>query len=299
MTEPPGPECFRAQPLTWSPEVCKCLCRFLQDRTADSSRGGKPLIVGLCGGSSCGKSTQVMPALRAALGNGIAVFAQDNCTNMAAPLSPEERRFRGDHPGSYDIERCRRLLTELSEGHEVNMGVYEHLHRRCTGTLRIRPKPVVLAEGLFTGEYWLGSVIDFTVYVEMTTYGRMMRRAFRSLFESYRAEPGRTIAGFFARVYEAHRRFVAPQRLEADLIVNVPYRFEDTRARFDLQPIHEYGDTLVCELETGDARTRVALVRSEGGGMYLGIRSDDFPYARIPLLPETVEALTVVDLKSC
>ena len=238
----------------------------------------------------------MVPYLVRAFDGNATVFVQDNPTDLGAPLQPDEARYCGDHPSNCHPWRCRVLLERLVNGSPITMGIYEHRFRRCTSEVTLEPKPLVLVEGQYTGRRWLGPMVDCTVYVEMSAYGRMMRRAFRNLFERHRTSPGRTIASFLGRVQPAHQRFVVPQRVSADSIVEVPYAFEHTCARFGLQPMAEYGDRPLREIVVNGHETHVTLVRSHEGSTYLEVRMGARPYACIPLSEQTCAALMVADL---
>lgn len=70
---------------------------------------------------------------------------------------------------------------------------YEYILGKQTGIDIIKPKPIIIAEGLFAGYAELGDLSDYIIYVESPTYAKLLRRIIRSCFERYRSEPSRAL----------------------------------------------------------------------------------------------------------
>ena len=94
------------------------------------------LIIGIGGGTGCGKTTVVNTILQELPEGEVGVISQDSYYKDTSHLSFEERvKINFDHPRSIDFELLEKHLKELKEGKSVNQPVYSFVkhnrNRRC------------------------------------------------------------------------------------------------------------------------------------------------------------------------
>lgn len=180
-----------------------------------------PLIVGIAGGSSSGKTT-VTRSIAAAVGpSGVALLHHDAYYKDLPQFggkTPDQINF--DHPDAYDTPLFVRHLDMLKRGHPVEQPVYCYTTYRRTEEVRVvEPRPIVIAEGiLIFAEASIRSMIDIKVFVDTDDDERVLRRIRRDVLER-----GRTVESvmhqYVATVKPMHLEFVEPSKRWADVII--------------------------------------------------------------------------------
>lgn len=182
---------------------------------------GRPLVVGIAGGTGSGKTT-VAHKLAAAMPTGRCVTIEhDAYYRDQAHLSPEDRaRINYDHPSSLESELLAVHLRELRAGREVDVPIYDFTtHTRRTETRHVVPARVIIVEGIlvFT-EPALREQLDIKIFVDTDADIRLIRRIRRDLeqrgrsFQSVRDQ-------YYQTVRPMHLEHVEPSKRWADLIV--------------------------------------------------------------------------------
>jgi len=182
---------------------------------------GRPLVVGIAGGTGSGKTT-VAHKLAAAMPAGRCVTIEhDAYYRDQAHLSPDERaRINYDHPASLESELLAAHLRELRAGHAVDIPIYDFTtHTRRRETRHIAPARVIIVEGIlvFT-EPALREQLDIKIFVDTDADIRLIRRIRRDLeqrgrsFQSVRDQ-------YYQTVRPMHLEHVEPSKRWADLIV--------------------------------------------------------------------------------
>lgn len=182
---------------------------------------GRPVFVGLAGGSGSGKSTVMERVLDAVGRDNVAVLDHDAYYRDLAHLSLVERAAQNfDHPDSLETELLCDHLDALREGQSIEKPVYDFTtHSRATESLTIAPRPVVLVEGILVlADPDLVKRLDLRVFVRADDDIRLVRRIRRDL-----AERGRSIESVLTQ-YEStvrpmYMKYVQPSMRHADLIV--------------------------------------------------------------------------------
>ena len=181
----------------------------------------RPVTIGIAGGTGAGKSTLANAILRQVGAQRIVWLAHDTYYRDINHIPLHERRIRNfDHPDSLDTHLLVDNLRELRAGRPTEIPQYDFReHRRLSHTMTILPKPVILIEGiLIFAEEALRELLDVRVFVEADPDVRFIRRLRRDIDER-----GRTMESvmeqYLKTVLPMHRRFVAPARRHAHLIV--------------------------------------------------------------------------------
>jgi uridine kinase len=190
-----------------------------------SHSDGRPLVIGIGGGSGSGKTT-IAEALIGEIGEGAcALIFHDAYYRDLAHLPLDERAAQNfDHPDSLETELLVEHLGRLLAGRSVDLPVYDFTrHLRREETARVEPRPVVLVEGvLVLADPELRELFDLKIYVDTDADLRLMRRLQRDI-----RERGRTLDSVFEQYLETvrpmHVRYVEPTRAFADLVIPEGY----------------------------------------------------------------------------
>ena len=202
----------------YKPPILIHVNRHREDTTMERKR---PLLIGIAGGTGSGKST-VARNVAAALGSSDVAFIEMDAYYWDLARMPLDDRHRAnfDHPGAFDLDLLSLHLAALSEGHTVEMPVYDfRQHIRAAETRRVAPGEVVVVDGilLFADER-LRRVLDVKVFVDADADIRLVRRIQRDV-----SERGRTLESileqYLATVQPMHLQFVEPSKRYADIIV--------------------------------------------------------------------------------
>lgn len=179
------------------------------------------LILGIGGGTGCGKTTVVNQIVKELSDNDIGVISQDSYYKETSGLSYDERvKINFDHPRSIDFELLVSHLQELKKGKTVEQPVYSFLqHNRTGDTLLTHPRKVMIIEGiLILTNKELRDMFDIKIYVHADSDERLIRRIKRDI-----AERGRDLEEVLSRYQNTlkpmHQQFIEPTKEYADLII--------------------------------------------------------------------------------
>lgn len=182
---------------------------------------GKPITVGLAGGSGAGKTTLSQNLINHFGADRVAYIPHDAYYHDLAHLSPEERRkINFDHPDALDTNLYIQHISRLQRGEVVDKPIYDFVaHTRTDRTERVEPHPIIIVEGiLIFAEPRLRELMDLRVFIDIKSDVRFIRRLLRDT-----EERGRTTESVIARWLEdvrpMHLEFVAPNRRFADVII--------------------------------------------------------------------------------
>ncbi len=179
------------------------------------------LILGIAGGTGCGKTTVVNQIIKELPEDEIGIISQDSYYKANDHLSFEERELINfDHPRSIDFELLTQHLQELKEGKSINQPVYSFVHHNRTGDfIKTHPRKVMIVEGIliFTNPA-LRDLFDIKIFVHADADERLIRRLRRDI-----AERGRDIEEVLTRYQSTlkpmHEQFIEPTKTFADIII--------------------------------------------------------------------------------
>ncbi len=179
------------------------------------------LIIGLAGGTGCGKTTVVNQILNELPKGEVGVISQDSYYKDNSHLSYEERvNVNFDHPRSIDFELLADHLKILKSGRSVQQPVYSFVeHNRTGDTITTMPRKVMIVEGiLILTNPELREMFDIKIFVHADSDERLIRRLKRDI-----AERGRDINEVLNRYQTTlkpmHEQFIEPMKEFADIII--------------------------------------------------------------------------------
>ena len=179
------------------------------------------LIIGIAGGTGCGKTTVVNQILNELPEGEVGVISQDSYYKDTSHLSYEERiKINFDHPRSIDFELLETHLKELRDNKAIQQPVYSFVkHNRTGDTIITQPRKVIIVEGiLILTNPELREMFDIKIFVHADSDERLIRRLKRDI-----AERGRDLDEVLSRYQNTlkpmHQQFIEPMKEYADIII--------------------------------------------------------------------------------
>lgn len=179
------------------------------------------LIIGIAGGTGCGKTTVVEQIIAQLPVDEVCVISQDSYYKDTSDLSYQERvKINFDHPNSIDFDLLLQHLKALRDGASFEQPVYSFVEHNRTGeTITTHPKKVVIVEGiLILTQPEIRAMFDVNVYVHADSDERLIRRLKRDI-----SERGRNIDDVLTRYQTTlkpmHQEFIEPTKEFADIII--------------------------------------------------------------------------------
>jgi uridine kinase len=179
------------------------------------------LIIGIAGGTGCGKTTVVNQILNELPEGEVGVISQDSYYKDTSHLPYEERvKINFDHPRSIDFDLLTNHLQELKNNNPINQPVYSFVkHNRTGDTILTHPRKVMIVEGiLILTNPELRELFDIKIFVHADSDERLIRRLKRDI-----AERGRDLDEVLSRYQSTlkpmHEQFIEPMKEYADIII--------------------------------------------------------------------------------
>lgn len=179
------------------------------------------LIIGIAGGTGCGKTTVVNQILKELPEGVVGVISQDSYYTDTSHLTYEERiKINFDHPRSIDFKLLVSHLKELKKNNPIHQPVYSFVkHNRTGDTILTHPRKVMIVEGiLILTNPKLRDMFDIKIFVHADSDERLIRRLKRDI-----AERGRSLKEILSRYQNTlkpmHDQFIEPTKEFADIII--------------------------------------------------------------------------------
>ncbi len=179
------------------------------------------LIIGIAGGTGCGKTTVVNQIIGELPENEVGVISQDAYYNDLSHLSFAERsEINFDHPRAIDFQLLGEHLSQLKKGIPIQQPVYSFSrHNRTRDTVLIQPRKVMIVEGiLIMTNPQIRDMFDIKIFVHADSDERLIRRIRRDINDR-----GRDIAEVLTRYQTTlkpmHDQFIEPTKEYADIII--------------------------------------------------------------------------------
>ncbi len=180
-----------------------------------------PLVIGIAGGSGSGKTTVAQEILNRVGAARIAFLQHDAYYKDLSGLPPVQKAaVNFDHPNSLETNLLIQHITQLKNGTEVEVPIYDFAtHSRTQKSFSVLPHRVILVEGiLIFAEPTLRELFDLKIFVDTDDDIRFIRRLERDI-----AERGRTtdnvVQQYLSTVRPMHLEFVEPSKRYADVII--------------------------------------------------------------------------------
>ncbi|GLB50328.1 uridine kinase [Neptunitalea lumnitzerae] len=179
------------------------------------------LIIGIAGGTGCGKTTVVNQIINELPDAEVGVISQDSYYQETSHLSYEERtKINFDHPRAIDFDLMKEHLSQLKAGKSIDQPVYSFVkHNRTNDTILTHPRKVMIVEGILIFTHPdIRALFDIKIFVHADSDERLIRRLKRDI-----AERGRDIDEVLNRYQNTlkpmHQQFIEPTKEYADIII--------------------------------------------------------------------------------
>ena len=179
------------------------------------------LIIGIAGGTGCGKTTVVNQIINELPNEEVGVISQDSYYNDLSHLSlPDRRKTNFDHPNSIDFELLEKHLIALKKGESIEQPVYSFLEcNRTQKTVLTHPTKVIIVEGiLIMTNPAIRKMFDIKIFVHADTDERLIRRLKRDVNErGWNLDE--TLEKYQSIIRPMHEQFIEPTKEYADIII--------------------------------------------------------------------------------
>lgn len=179
------------------------------------------LIIGIAGGTGCGKTTVVNQIINELPNEEVGVISQDSYYNDLSHLTlPERRETNFDHPNSIDFKLLNQHLKALKEGKSIQQPVYSFLEcNRKEETVPTHPRKVMIVEGiLILTNPEIREMFDIKIFVHADSDERLIRRLKRDVNERG-WDLDDTISKYQTILKPMHEQFIEPTKEFADIII--------------------------------------------------------------------------------
>lgn len=179
------------------------------------------LIIGIAGGTGCGKTTVVNQILNELPEGEVGVISQDSYYQDTTHLSYEERiKINFDHPRSIDFNLLTNHLKALKNQKPIKQPVYSFVqHNRTGDTIITHPRKVMIVEGiLILTNPELRDMFDIKIFVHADSDERLIRRLKRDISERGR-DLNEVLTRYQTTLKPMHQQFIEPMKEYADIII--------------------------------------------------------------------------------
>jgi len=179
------------------------------------------LIIGIAGGTGCGKTTVVNRLIEELPEGEVVVISQDSYYKDTSHLSYEERvKINFDHPRSIDFELLVQHLKDLKNNKSIEQPVYSFVkHNRTGDSILTKPRKVVIVEGiLILTNPEIRDLFDIKIFVHADSDERLIRRLKRDITERGR-DIDEVLNRYQTTLKPMHQQFIEPMKEYADIII--------------------------------------------------------------------------------
>ncbi|MFD2914257.1 uridine kinase [Psychroserpens luteus] len=179
------------------------------------------LIIGIAGGTGCGKTTVVNQILNELPEGEVGIISQDSYYMDTSHLSYDQRvKINFDHPRSIDFELLEEHLRELKAGNTIDQPVYSFVkHNRTGDTIHTHPRKVMIVEGILILTHpELRKMFDIKIFVHADSDERLIRRLKRDITERGR-DIDEVLSRYQTTLKPMHQQFIEPMKEYADIII--------------------------------------------------------------------------------
>ena len=179
------------------------------------------LIIGIAGGTGCGKTTVVNQIINEFPAEEVGVISQDSYYNDLSHLTLADRKETNfDHPKSIDFKLLENHLKELKSGKSIQQPVYSFIEcNRTKDTVETYARKVMIVEGiLIMTNPIIRDMFDIKIYVHADSDERLIRRLKRDVNErGWNLDE--TLKKYQTILKPMHDQFIEPTKEYADIII--------------------------------------------------------------------------------
>lgn len=188
---------------------------------------GKPLIIGITGGSASGKTFFLHSLLEHFSIDEVCLISQDNYYKDRSRIPVDLNGFFNfDLPESIDFKQFEEHITLLKQGKEVVMKEYTFECDFEPATITLKPAPIIVVEGIFAFyDREISKMLDLKVYIDAVEHVKIKRRIIRDINER-QYDLDSILYRWENHVAPTYERFIKPTKQDADIVINNNSHFE-------------------------------------------------------------------------
>jgi uridine kinase len=179
------------------------------------------IIIGISGPSASGKSLLANTIVKEIGSTEVTVISEDSYYKDLAHMSLDERaKVNFDHPNALDHELLFQHLTDLQNGKQIEVPIYDHTkHGRKEETRTVGKHQIIVLEGilLFVGKA-LREIMDIKIFMDTALDICLLRRLSRDIVERARTLES-VMEQYHRTVRPMYFQFIEPSKRYADMIV--------------------------------------------------------------------------------
>lgn len=179
------------------------------------------ILVGIAGGTGSGKTTLANTLIDTLEEENTIFIPHDNYYKDRSHLPFSERKnVNYDHPDAFETDLLVSHLKKLQANKTINMPQYDYsTHTRKDKTIEIKPKPVIIIEGILVlADEKLRNLFDIKLFVDTDSDIRILRRLKRDINDRNRTFES-VYDQYLTTVKPMHEAFVEPSKSHADIII--------------------------------------------------------------------------------
>ena len=179
------------------------------------------LIIGIAGGTGCGKTTIVNQILKELPKEEVSIISQDSYYKDTSHLSYNDRvKINFDHPKSIDFELLTTHLSKIKSNESIHQPIYSFVtHNRTKDTILTHPRKIVIIEGILIFiNPELRNMFDIKIFVDTDSDERLIRRIKRDTTERGR-DLKEVLNRYQTTLKPMHNEFIEPMKDYADIII--------------------------------------------------------------------------------
>jgi uridine kinase len=179
----------------------------------------KPILIGIAGGSACGKRTLLNEIKQEIKDYKVCVISLDSYYKDL-PKDTNISEYNFDLPQAFDFELLLNHIKDLRNGKTIEMNLYDFKENKKSNIkTKIESCPIIIIEGIF-GFYdsRIRNLMDLKIFIDTDSDIRLSRIIYRDI-----SERGRDLLTSIERYHKfvkpGYEEFVAPTRKYADIII--------------------------------------------------------------------------------
>lgn len=188
-----------------------------------------PLVVAVAGGSASGK-TRAAEQLHEYFCEDSVLISLDDYYLGADKMEVSN----WDDPRALDLDLCAKHLAQLKSGKSILAPIYDFKVSKRVGYKNIKPKTLIIAEGIFALHEKFEAVSDIKVFVDANVHTRLVRKLVRDIVRTSQTMSELT-SYFFNKVEPAHQQNVQSAIETANLIINNDYHVAEDKRLVDAE----------------------------------------------------------------
>jgi len=201
-----GPESFNIPYF----ELSEGIARLIEITKEKMALSQDPVVVKIAGGSASGKTSAVAAKVKEEFGDDALILSMDDYYRGKTYMENQARNgivLNWDQPEALNLELLQKHLEQLKRGETIQKPVYNMKISEADKVEEVKPKRVIIVEGLFALNDIIKEQGDVKAFVDIGTHGRILRRLLRDI-ERTGQKPADILKYFSEVVEPMHEKYV-------------------------------------------------------------------------------------------